>query len=90
MSTEYVETEYIECDDGCGYIGKDFIADYNSQEGREALKKRGFDVSNANHLSHIQTMFSGYICPSCGKFDSVKILPRCKPEDELEEKVVHN
>lgn len=89
MSKQFIELEYVECDDECGYIGSDFITDYNSPEGREFLKKRGFDPDNPNHLSIIQTMFSGYICPACGKFDSVQVLPDYKPE-RLEEKIHPN
>ena len=81
----YIDAGYIECDGGCSYIGNDFITDYNSTEGRNATVKRGFDVLNPDHLSHIQTCFSGYICPSCGKFDSVQVLPDYKPmEGDLE------
>lgn len=75
---------YVECDDGCGYIGSDFITDYNSSEGKIALAKRGFNPSIPEGLSQLQTWFSGYICPSCGKFDSVQVLSGYKPENGLE------
>jgi len=90
MAEMYIEVDYVECDDGCGYIGDDFITDYNSEEGRQALKKKGFDVSNPSHLSSIQTMFSGYICPSCGKFDSMQVLPDIKSKNDLEGKITNN
>ena len=81
---------FVECDDGCGYVGTDFITDYNSPEAREVLSKKGFDVSNPDHISHLQTMFSGYICPSCGKFDSVQVCPDIKTESDLEGKIANN
>lgn len=84
MSEQYAEVEFVECDDGCGYIGNDFITDYNSEEGRNALAKKGFDPTISNHLNYIKMMFSGFICPSCGKFDSVQILPENKSKNNLE------
>ena len=66
--TEYIKIENISCD-RCGLYGPEekFPGIY-TPEGIDVLKKFGWDLSNPYNKGHIQTVYAGAICSSCGIF----------------------
>ena len=73
--TNYKIIENIACDK-CGYYDySEKFLDLESREGIEALLKSGFNMSNPSHKGHVQTMYSGAICPKCGNHSSFDFNP---------------
>ncbi len=71
----YIRVGNISCD-RCGYYDseKKFPV-LETPEGREVLKRFGWDYSRPEDRGHIQTNYAGAICPECGNFSELDFDP---------------
>jgi len=82
MAEACVEVTRIRCD-RCGYNDSaGMFPDAYAPEGRNVLKKNGWDLSNPSHLGYFQSAYAGAVCPSCGNFFELDFHPEKKYEND--------
>ena len=79
----YIPVKNISCDRCSYYDVEEKFPDIYTSAGREVLKKFGWDLSNDSHRGHIQTFYSGAICPECGNFSQLDFNPGNNLEELL-------